>query len=401
MKHRLTMIGAGLGLAIAVGAGSAAASEGDGKIGIHGYGELHYNSPKSGSSVPAKDAPAAMDMHRMVWGLSYQISDSISLHTEVDFEHGAQEMELEYAYLDFVLDPLLNVRAGAVLMPVGPLNEYHEPTLFYSVERPYVQNVIIPTTWGEGGAGFFGSIVPGLRYRVYVVAGLAAEEFSASGGLRGGRGKVAGGSGSVAKVPPQTGEKLAYVGRVEYVGLPGLSVGASGYTGGANQKDSAALNGVNVYLVEGDLKFRLGPIELSGLYAQIKVMDAHKITKKSCTATAPAGGGPVTDVCTTSPAKIGETMVGWYGEAAIHLLPIVMPDSEQDVVAFVRWEAFNTQEEVPSNYTADPANDRTVLTYGVAYFPHPDVAVKVDQERWEDDADNKEQRINVGVAYMF
>ena len=94
------------------------ASEGD-RLSWHGYGELHYNNPE-GSGVPDDADAAIMDFHRMVWGLSYQFNDRISLHTEVDFEHAATEIELEFAYLDFLLTPAFNLRAGSMLMPVGP-----------------------------------------------------------------------------------------------------------------------------------------------------------------------------------------------------------------------------------------------------------------------------------------
>jgi hypothetical protein len=393
MKHRsivlLLVMGLGLGLGTGLHETAFAGSEEGEKFSFHGYGELHYNNPKSGSTVPGESDPAAMDFHRMVWGLSYHWTDRISLHTEVDFEHAAQEMELEYAYVDFLVNPAFNVRAGAVLMPAGPLNEFHEPTLFYSVERPYVQNAIIPTTWQEGGAGLFGSLLQDLKYRLYVVSGLSASDFSDSTGIRGGRGKVAGGSGSVAKVPPRTGEELAGVGRLEYVGIPGLSLGTSGYTGGANQTTEDALESVRVTLLEGDFRYRIAGLDIQGVYAQINVSDPEKITTTS-------GTPPVTTF-----KKIGEKMVGWYGEAAYHLLGLISPETEQDLVAFVRWEQINTQEEVPAEYEADPSNDRRVLTYGLAYFPHRDVAIKVDQERWKDKADNKEKRINVGLAYMF
>ncbi len=198
------------------GLGTESSEEGDegygGRVSFHGYGEMHYNNPRTGSTVPQSSAPAQMDFHRMVWGLSYHYNDRISLHTEVDFEHAATEIELEFAYLDFLVTPAFNVRAGSMLMPVGPLNEFHEPTLFYSVERPYVQNAIIPPSWQEGGVGVFGSVPGGIRYRVYLVSGLNAEGFSSATGIRSGRGHV-------AEAPS---EDLAVVGRLEYIGLPGI-----------------------------------------------------------------------------------------------------------------------------------------------------------------------------------
>jgi hypothetical protein len=94
-------------------------------------------------------------------------------------------------------------------------------------------------------------------------------------------------------------------------------------------------------------------------------------------------------------------MMGWYLEAAYDVLELVAPDTEQSVVAFLRYEDFDTQKSVPTGFTADPANERQVTTVGVAYFPIPDVAIKADLENWEDGADNDGSRFNLAVAYQF
>lgn len=340
-----------------------------GRVTWHGYGELHYNNPKTGSKVPKGSDPAAMDMHRMVWGLSYQFNDRISLHTEVDFEHAAQEMELEFAYLDFAITPAFNVRAGSLLMPVGPLNEFHEPPLFYSVERPYVQAYIIPTTWQEGGAGVFGSL-GGLKYRVYLVSGLNAAKFSPEQGLRPGRGRV-------NNAPS---EDLAVVGRLEYVGLPGVNLGLSAYQGGANPAKNPAITGAGVRILEADARLRAAGLDLRGVVATVAVDAADQISAVTA-------------------KTIGDQMLGWYVEAGYDVLRLFGRD--QSFVPFVRYEAFDTQRSVPAGLTADPTNDRTITTAGVAYYPIPDVAIKGDWENWKDGTDDSGNRFNLGVAYQF
>jgi hypothetical protein len=308
----------------------------------------------------------------MVWGMSYQFNDRISVHTEVDFEHAATEIELEFAYLDFLVTPAFNVRTGSMLMPVGPLNEFHEPTLFYSVERPYMQRTIIPTTWQEGGVGFFGSVPAGLKYRVYLVSGLNAEGFSASNGIRDGRGHVA----------EQPSEDLAIVGRLEYVGLPGVDLGLSAYQGGANTTKNPALSDAGVGIWEADARLRTAGLDLRAVYAMIQVDGADQIS-------------------TFTTETIGEEMMGWYLEAAYDVLRLLVPNSDQGVVVFIRFEDFNTQESVPTGFTADPANDRQVMTAGLAYYPIPDVVLKADLESWEDGADNDGNRFNLAVGYQF
>src|SRR6185503_8806606 len=125
------------------------------------------------------------------------------------------ELELEQAYVDFLISRQLNVRAGMVLMPIGIINERHEPPIYYGVERPFVDTFIIPTTWFEAGAGVHGEVGRGWRYRAYVAAPLNAREFSAEDGL--GHGKQKGSNTNIGRP--------AVTGRVEYVGVPGLTIG--------------------------------------------------------------------------------------------------------------------------------------------------------------------------------
>jgi len=334
------------------------------KVHFHGYGELHYNNPNDNGDK------AELDFHRMVIGLSYDFNDWINLDVEVDFEHAAQEIELEFAYLNFKISDALNFRAGGVLMPVGYLNEFHEPPLFYSVERPYVQKNIIPTTWQEGGVGIYGSPHPAFRYRLYLVGGLDAGKFRASDGIRKGRSGIAEG----------LAEDLAVVGRGEFVGLPGLQVGFSFYTGNASQNDPQ-LGDAGVDIFETDLKYKWKGFEFTGLYAQINLDDTDKIAAKT---------GSV----------LGEKMVGWYLEGAYHLGRLFLPE-KHDLAMFIRHEQFNTQEDVIATLAADPVNDRKVTTFGLAYFPHPKVAIKADLENWKDGTGDHWNQFNIGLAYMF
>ena len=66
---------------------------------------------------------------------------------------------------------------------MGIIDERHEPPVYQGVERPFVDTVIIPTTWFENGAGLFGEVGRGFGYRAYVMAPLNALEFSADEGI--------------------------------------------------------------------------------------------------------------------------------------------------------------------------------------------------------------------------
>lgn len=156
---------------------------------IGGYGELHYNSvkPENGSHS------ASLDFHRFVLFFSHAWSEQFALKAELEIEHNlivggksSGEVELEQAYVDYHPNKYLGFQAGVLLPTVGILNEYHEPPLFFGVERPDYHKVIIPTTWFGNGAGVYGH-VRGLDYRVVVMEGLNGSGFSAKDGIRGGR----------------------------------------------------------------------------------------------------------------------------------------------------------------------------------------------------------------------
>jgi hypothetical protein len=347
------------------------AEGGSGAISFHGYGELHFNHPVvEGSGFPVQGDRPTLDFHRLVFGWSYTFSDRLSLHSEIDFEHAAQELELEFAYMEYQFNDAVHVRVGSLLMPVGPLNEFHEPPLFYSVERPYVQRAIIPTTWQEGGVGLVGQLVTGLRYRIYLVEGLDASGFSAVNGIRGGR--------QVLFEDENKAFDFGGVGRLEYTGLPGFAAGASFYSAGAAQ-DDPVIDHAQVTLWEVDLRYRIAGIDFTGLYAHSHIGGADRISA-------------------VTGETIGSNQIGWYAELAYHLGQWL--GSSWDLVPFARWEDFDTQSGIAA-LDRTPGTDRQVLTSGLAFYPHPDVAIKADWERWKDDTDETAARYNVGMAYQF
>lgn len=343
---------------------------------FHGYGEVHFNRPRLGTMDA--DQPARADFHRMVLGLGQEISDGIGFDMEIDFEHAAAaaDLELEYAFLRFELTPELTLRVGSLLMPVGPLNEFHEPPLFYSVERPYTQRSLIPTTWQEVGLGLVGRALEGkLSYRAYIVNGLDASKFNAMDGLRGGRGK--GGREAPA-------EDLAGVVRFEFPVAPELILGSSVYAGLADQ-ETPGLNDAGVALYEGDALLTLGDFETRAVLVSTRVSQAD-----DASAATAAAGRPV-----------GETMQGGYLETAYHVLRLLAPDSSHDLMAFARYEDIDTNKDVPSGFAKNPEADRKIGAFGFAYYPIRSVAIKADYERWRDGTRDRLSRWNLGAAFMY
>ena len=84
-------------------------------------------------------------------------------------------VSVEFAALDFLWRPEANARAGLLLVPMGFLNEVHEPPFFYGVQRPETETRILPTTWRENGVGLFGKLGETVEYRAYVMNGFNAQ----------------------------------------------------------------------------------------------------------------------------------------------------------------------------------------------------------------------------------
>jgi len=188
---------------------------------IGGYGELHYNNLDADD--PANDVDE-IDFHRFVLFVGHRFSDRVQFFSEIEVEHvlsgdGAPgEVELEQAYVDIRLNDTLSARAGLFLLPIGFLNETHEPPTFYGVERNDIENVIVPTTWWEGGGGFSGNTSSGLGWDVAMHSGLAMPTTGGSAfRVRSGRQKVA----------EALNNNWAYTARVRYAGRAGWELAAS------------------------------------------------------------------------------------------------------------------------------------------------------------------------------
>jgi hypothetical protein len=188
---------------------------------IGGYGELHYNSLEA--TDPEFDLDE-VDFHRFVLFFGHEFSDRVRFFSELELEHSLVgdgkpgEVELEQAFIDFALSSNTAAQAGLFLLPVGILNETHEPPTFYGVERNDVESVIIPSTWWEAGAALSGNLASGLSWNFAMHSGLAIPTTGSSAfRVRSGRQKVA---EALASDP-------AYTLRLKYTGIPGLELAAS------------------------------------------------------------------------------------------------------------------------------------------------------------------------------
>lgn len=348
-------------------------------ISIGGYGEAVVAAPsETRDDGTPSNKDASFDMLRAVFYFGYKFDDRFLLNTEIEFEHASTSKSgsasVEFAYIDYLYRDAFNVRGGLVLLPMGWLNELHEPTVYFGSLRPESERRIIPSTWREGGVGAFGD-VGGFTYRTYVVNGLDASGFSSSG-LRGGRQK-----GSKAKL-----EDFAWTGRLDWVATPGFQAGLSFYTGNSGQGiegiDGESID-VPTRIWDAHAEWRWRGLKLRGLYTQADLDDVAALNEA---------------LGYEGSQSVGERLVGGYLEAGYDFLG---GRKGRSLMPYVRWETINTQDSVPDGWEADPANDQEIFTLGIAYQPIEQIIIKLDWADVDNAAGTGVNQFNAQLGYIF
>ena len=348
--------------------------EGETRLPVAGYMDAHFN----------KDAgqPGRADFHRFVLLFGHSFSERIKFWSELEVEHALVEggeakgeVALEQAYLDFLVKPWLNFRGGMVLSPVGIINERHEPPSFNGVERPFVETLIIPTTWREMGVGLTGDLGRGFRYRTYMISALDPTGFSAEEGIRNGR---SGGFNAPFRNP-------ATVGRLEFAGIRKLTLGLSGYSG-VSSSDLVKIT-PRVSIASFDGRYSLGRVDFRGLFAKswiTKTRDLNSALERF------SGFSP----------NIAKQLLGYYVEPALHVFPRRL---RSDLILFTRYEKYNTQHRMAVGLQPLPEFDRSSVVTGVTFKPNADVAIKFDYvfNRNANSVIRPVNAMNLGLGWWF
>lgn len=302
-----------------------------------------------------------------------------------DGEPGAAEVE--QALLDWELRPdWLTLRTGLVLVPMGIINQWHEPPVFHGVDRPSVDTALIPTTWRELGVGLVGR--PGVfRYELYAMTGLDPSGFD-DAGIRGGRG-----SGAVAQA-----DNLAFAGRLEAEPALGLVLGASGYASdagaGGDWFDAAGERldlSMPVIGAEADARWRDLGVEARAVGVMWWLPESDDLMEALREDGSPyflTGADPV-------PTR----MLGGYVELAYDVLHPL--GSRHQLLPFARAEHYDTQAGVPEGYEANPERRVSEYSFGLSYRPISQVVFKADMQLRDRQFGDDEQEFNVGVGVMY
>lgn len=358
--------------------------EDENKLSIGGYAQIDYNQPIN-SDLKQN---GKLDVHRLVMLFGYKFNSKTSFITEIEYEH-VKEVYVEQAFLNYRINDFINLRSGLLLIPMGIINEYHEPTTYNGVERPNLDSKIVPTTWREIGIGFAGNLTGlNVKYQVYLVNGFNGYDgnakFSGANGLRSGRQK---GAESFMSAPNLST-------KIDYFGISGLKIGLAGYFGksqstmynGLDKDDNLALASadssvVGISMIGLDAGYNISGLSLRAQINYISLSNTDQYNIYGAT-------------------DVGETMLGYYLEAGYNVFKLMNLSGELN--PFVRYELYNTHQSVTNSIVQNDAYNITNITFGLGWKPVHGAVYKIDYQLFSDatSADTRGQ-INLGVGVWF
>ncbi|HCO86026.1 MAG TPA: hypothetical protein DIT95_21205 [Arenibacter sp.] len=343
---------------------------------VGAYGEMLYNQPEGDNGE--------IDVQRLVLLLGYRFNDRAQFVTEIEFEH-VEEVYVEQAFVNYNLGNSVNLRGGLMLVPMGIVNEFHEPTTFNGTERPAMDNVIVPTTWRELGVGVFGRVNDlSLGYQAYIFNGFKSTEADGEGGINGFLQGSSGLRGGRQKGIKSTIDTPTLSAKLDYYGIPGLRVGLSGYFGKTQAADDVEeLTGANIgiSMVGLDARYALGNFTARGQFIYASLSDTE-------------------DYNALTGSNLGSALQGWYVEGAYNLLPA---GNEQKLFAFARYEKYDTHADTAGSLARNDAYNKTDVTTGLTYHLAPGVVLKGDYQFKSNAVDNSDLQnvLNFGIGVWF
>lgn len=355
----------------------------DNKLMIGGYGHVDYNQPL----IQGQSNNGTLDVHRLVLLFGYNFTDKLQLFTEIELEH-VKEVYVEQAFINYKFSSYIQAKGGLMLIPMGIVNELHEPNIYYGVERPLLDKKIVPTTWREIGLGVHGNIHEiSLKYQVYMVNGFLGyndqAKFRGSDGYRKGRQK---GAESIISSPNLSA-------KLDYYGIPRLKIGLATYIGKSQsnlfdglpenddflsqQADSSV---VNISMFGLDATYRIKGIQLRGQMIY-------------------ASNGNVEKYNAFGSTDLGKQMFGYYAEAGYNVFKTTKIKTE--LIPFVRYEFINTHHETVG-FEPNKKYETQLITSGLNWKINSAVVLKVDYQWIKTAAQSKyDHAFNAGIGFVF
>ncbi|HZF69858.1 porin [Sulfuricurvum sp.] len=348
-------------------------------LSIGGYGEMYYSHQNHTGTDTS-------EVYRFVPYIGYKFSDNIILNSEIEFEHGGQEVSVEQLYLDFLIDPAFNVRLGHQVVPMGLINLNHEPVLFNTVARPDVEQYLIPSTWHETGLTVYGKTDTFNYAAGAIVAldmGLANHDGTPEADTFGKswiRDARRGGNESNNET-----SNIGGVARLDYVGMNGLLIGTSLYAGKAGPSTNGQAEGI-MTIADIHAQYQHEGFKIKGLYTQSHLSKADSYL-----------GDHQGVIATVHP----ESARGGYVNMEYNILPYLTQASTR-LPIFFQYENYNLATSLTDGTSFGNTES---FTYGLNYFPHEQVVLKGEYKLRHNkngiDTNENEGIYSFGLGFIF
>lgn len=357
---------------------------------LWGYGQIDLNRPT------ANAADTRADLTRAVIGFNHVFDEATRVYGELEWEHAvasaddAGEVEVEQLYVEHALAPNYGVRAGLMLIPLGLLNEHHEPTQFFGVERNFVETAIIPSTWREGAIAAYGSTDGGLGWNIGIGTGPNLGNWDAASD----EGRASPLGSIHQELQLAKAHDPAIFAALNWQGVPGLTVGGGVFTGKIGQATARQSGGdanfaadrSRLVLGEAHARWQSGPFDLAALYTRGSISATQALNLSFL----------------GQPTPVPKSFWGGYVQGAWRALEW----NRSALVPFARYEAFNTAASYaaqPQGLGTAPLPTERVWSIGANYYLNPNVVFKIDYQDFnhDDAALGYGNRFDLGIGYQF
>jgi hypothetical protein len=360
---------------------------------VGGYMDIQYRSQSKGSIENGYGGGSnGFDQQRFVPFIYADITEHVKFASEIEIEHGIRESStqgteigLEFAFIDYLVNEPINLRAGILLLPIGKFNLLHDSPLNDLTDRPLVSRLVIPSTESETGAGFYGTFYPGrtskVDYELYVTTGPCGYDPNGSprnteqSGTRGSRQR---------NCPSDDGLDInngkATVGRLAFSPMLGVEVAGSSYYG--NSSINGNYNPLSITAIDWTLQ--RGPFELIGEAAWAYSRGNSRAIQGNQIGFAP--GSLLTGIGGNSGSGIPpQRMNGFYIQGNYHFMPAFLTKFSpkrfgegSTFTAVIRYDRVNTNLD-NSNGTGGWGNLEQI-SFGLNYRPIEDAVFKISYQ---------------------
>jgi opacity protein-like surface antigen len=340
---------------------------------IGGYGEMTYHHYDNG------DVPR-LDIARFVLYFDHTFNNRWMFKSETEIEHvkiaggAGGEIGLEQAYLDYHATDAITWRGGLIVLPIGIMNQLHEPVSYYSVERPLFDREVIPSTWREIGTGIYGNLLKALTYQLYLTEGLNTSGITMEG-LDGAKQEGSAGAITSDVVAGSDASHPALSAKLNGTPATGLQIGISAYIQRGHTQDLLG----SLAVADMDVEYASGPFRARAEAALVSTGDAAD---------------------TTVPTRIH----GGYAEVSYNIMPL-LSSAKSELIPFVRVEGIvftaGGYSATGANFFGPSTYAHNVFTAGISFKPLDELILKADYRWTNTDVGLERRAFSLGVGYAF